>query len=163
MSGCIGVGGSARRFPGEDADLSLAAVRAMQARKGRCFGESALPQRGLPLRPLEQRLLRTQIPVGQMPPAAGQAEDGLRPQLWRRDIHEHQGSAGDQQFVKDLQGRAHIGHGVKHIGADDEIIRVGLEALFDAGLFEIQHLVLHLGEGGQLLVGHWGRSRRRRR
>ena len=56
--------------------------------------------------------------------------------------------------MEHLQSRAHIGHGVKHIGADDEIIAVTLKALIDARLLEIEHLVLDFGEGGQLLVGH---------
>ena len=52
-----------------------------------------------------------------------------------------------------VQGHPHVGDGVKHIGADDEIERARLEALLRARLFEIEDLEFHLGKGGQLLLG----------
>ena len=55
--------GFVQGLAGEDDNLSLAAVRADQARKGRGLGEPAFPQDRLPLRPLEQWLVRTQIAI----------------------------------------------------------------------------------------------------
>ena len=46
----------------------------------------------------------------------------FRPKLRRRHIHEHQGAARGEQLVEHFQRHADIGHGVKHVGADDEII-----------------------------------------
>ena len=48
----------------------------------------------------EQRLMRTQIAIGEAPPAAGEAEDRFGPQLRRRGVHEDEAAARREQIVQ---------------------------------------------------------------
>ena len=147
-----GRGGRGAVLAGEHADLAFA-FRAVEAGQGGGFGEADLAEHGFPLGALEERLFRAQVVVGEVPPAAGQAEDRFRPQLRGGDVHEHEGAAGGEQFMERAQGGADVGHGVEHVGADDEVAGPGLEALGGEGFFEVEDLEIDLGEGGELLAG----------
>ena len=120
-------------------------------------------QHGFPLGALKQGMLRTQVAIGETPPAAGQAEDGFRPQLRRRHVHEDEAAAGASRSCRCASVSAHVAHRVKHVGADDEIERAQLEVLLGAGFFEIEDFVFHFGEGRELLHARRGRKPRRRR
>ena len=121
-------------FAAEDADLAFA-FRALQTGHREGFGEADFLQCGFPLVALHQRLFRTQVAVGEMPPTLCEAENRLRPQLRRGHVHEHQGAARGEQIVEHFQRHPDIGHGVKHVGADDEIVTAGLEILIGARVF----------------------------
>jgi hypothetical protein len=71
-----------RLLPGlscEQSDLAFTTRRSNQPRQRSRFAKTCLGQRALPLRTLQQRLIRTQFAVGKPPPAAGQAEDRFDP------------------------------------------------------------------------------------
>ncbi len=123
----------------------------MQAGQGGGFGEPDFFERGFPLRALEQRLFRAEVAVGEVPPAACQAEDRFGPELRRREVHEHERTARREQSVQRPQRGADIGHGVKDVGADDEIERFRLESLIDPRFLEIEDLVFHVRERRELL------------
>ena len=123
--GAVGCGS----FPSEDTDLPFTTVGSMQTGQRNGLRESALFQCVLPLRALHQGLLRAQVAIRQVPPAARETENRFRPQLRSRDVHEHQSPTRDQQFVQHLQRRAHISNGVEHVRADDEIVGVRFKAL----------------------------------
>ncbi len=75
-------------FAGEEGDLSFAAVGNVETTDGSGFREAGLCQGGFPLGAWHQGLVGTQVAVGEVPPAAGQAEDGFCPKLRRGDIDE---------------------------------------------------------------------------
>ena len=89
-------------------------------------------QHSLPLRPLQQRLMRTQRAVGEPPPTTRETEDRLGPQLRRRGVHEDEAAARRQQIMQMAERRADIAHRVQHVGADDEVERSGGEILIGA-------------------------------
>ena len=110
------------------------------------FVEARLLQHALPLRALEQGLLRTQVAIGEPPPTARQAEDGFRPELRRRGVHEDEAAARREQVAQMAERRADVAHGVEHIGADDEVERSRGEILLGARFFEIENLARRLRE-----------------
>ena len=138
-------------FAREEADLAFTARWTNQPGQGSRLTKARLPQHRLPLRAFKQRMVRAQVSIGEAPPAAGQTEDRFRPQLRSGDVNEQQTAARREQFVNVPQRHAHVADGMEHIGAEDEIERAGLEALFGARLFEIEDLELHLRKGRQLL------------
>ena len=84
-------GRSGRSLPGfarEQADLAFATGWTNQARQRSRLAEAGSSQHALPLRALQQRLVRAQIAIGETPPAAGEAEDRFRPELRRGHVHE---------------------------------------------------------------------------
>ena len=139
------------RSPGERAEQALAAGRSDEPWERSRLAEARLFQHALPLRAFQQRLLRTQVAIGEAPPAAREAEDRFGPQLRRRGVHEDEAAARREQVAQMAERRAHIAHRVQHVGADDEVERLRGEILFGAGFFEIENLALDLGEGGELL------------
>ena len=54
--------------------------------------------------------------------------------------------------MQHFQSHPDIGHGVNHVGADDEIIATGFEILVGRRLFEVEHLVFHLRECREFLI-----------
>ena len=92
-------------FPREQADLAFAASWPIRPGSEVVSLKPALAQHRFPLRALEQRLLRTQIAIGETPPAARQAEDRLGPELRRRRVHEDEAAARREQIVQMAQAR----------------------------------------------------------
>ena len=147
-------GGGCRLLPGlscEQSDLALTTRWSNQPRQRSRLAKTCLCQHSLPLRALQQRLMRTQRAVGEPPPTARETEDRLGPQLRRRRVHEDEAAARRQQIMQMAEGRADIAHRVQHIGPDDEVERSCGEILIGARFFEIENLALDFGECGQLL------------
>ena len=120
----------ARLLPGlsrEQSDLAFTTRGPINPGQRSHFAKTRLVQHSLPLRALQQRLIRTQLAIGEPPPAARETEDRLGPQLRRRHVHEDEAAARRQQIMQMAERRAHIAHRVQHIGADDEVERSCVE------------------------------------
>jgi hypothetical protein len=66
-------------FAREQSDLSFSAARPLQAGQRSRLAEARFAHHRFPLRTLEQWLIFAQIAIGEVPPAAGQAEDRFDP------------------------------------------------------------------------------------
>src|SRR6516165_5247808 len=98
-------------------------------------------------------MMRTQVPIGEPPPAAHETEHRFGPQLRVCDVHEYQVPSGRKQFVNMLKRRAQIAYRMQHIGRDNEIERASLESLLSTRPLKVKNFVFYRWKLGELLRG----------
>ena len=86
-------------FACEEADLTFTAGRTDQSGQRSCLAKASFPQHCFPLRAFQQRMLRAKISILKAPPAAGQTENGVRPELRRGNVNEQETASRREQFV----------------------------------------------------------------
>ena len=100
----------------------------------------------------EERMILAEVTIREAPPTRRQAKDRVGPELGIGDIHEDEAATGREEALDIAQRGAEIGHGMEHVGADDEVKALELELLLRRGFLKVEDLELHFRTAGELLA-----------
>ena len=108
--------------------------------------ELRIPQRLPPNRGARQCVVRA-VAVGEPPPAVELPERQVQPALPAEVLQRHQLPRRRQQRPAVGERLLQVPRGVQHVGGDDQVVAVGVEALLHWVVLDVQHPVLdrHLG------------------
>ena len=102
--------------------------------------EAGIGQRLPPDGGAGQRMVGT-AGVGEAPPAVQLPEGQVQPTLAPEVLEGHEVARGCQQVPAVLQGLGQVAGGVQHIGRDDQVVAVIVEALGSGILLDVEHPV----------------------
>ena len=110
--------------------------------------ETGPPECRLPGGHVQQRaMLEAPVGVGAMPPAVEQAEGDGSEVVGRRQLVEHQKTAGAQQLGHMGERPVDLARGVENVDRDDDVRAAGGKALGGGLLLDVEHLEVPVRAG----------------